>query len=165
LSQPESTNRRTLRFAEQAASASLILLALAVIVWQGFGTGQESSDLAWNEAEPSTSTVAEVADSSTPLRFHQASAVQKDSAPPQYQVDINTADWPALTLLPNIGETLARRIVAHREANGAFHRVDDLTNVRGIGEKTLAHLKPHCFVAPTSPEVLVQKSESKVQSH
>jgi len=60
-----------------------------------------------------------------------------------YQVDINRASWPEMAQLPDIGETLARRIVASRESTGPFRDHDDLQRVRGIGPKTLAGIKPY----------------------
>jgi competence protein ComEA len=38
---------------------------------------------------------------------------------------------------------LARRIVEHREAKGLFRQLDDLLQVKGIGPRLLARLKPH----------------------
>ncbi len=61
-------------------------------------------------------------------------------------IDINMADADALQTLPGIGETKAAAIIAHREANGPFATVDDLKNVKGIGEKTLEKLKAHITV-------------------
>ena len=61
-------------------------------------------------------------------------------------IDINTADTAALQTLPGIGETKAAAIIDHREANGPFATVDDLQNVKGIGEKTLEKLKEHITV-------------------
>ena len=61
-------------------------------------------------------------------------------------IDINTADAAALQTLHGIGETKAAAIIAHREANGPFATVDDLQNVKGIGEKTLEKLKEHITV-------------------
>lgn len=49
--------------------------------------------------------------------------------------DINTVSADELSLIPGIGETLAERIVAHREEHGPFRDVTDLTAVPGIGEK------------------------------
>ncbi len=56
-------------------------------------------------------------------------------------IDINTADATTLQGLPGIGTIKAAAIIAHREANGPFASVDDLKNVKGIGEKTLERLK------------------------
>ncbi len=61
-------------------------------------------------------------------------------------IDLNMADAATLQTLPGIGETKAADIVAHREANGPFATVDDLQNVKGIGEKTLEKLKEHITV-------------------
>jgi len=58
-------------------------------------------------------------------------------------VNINTADFEQLQLLPRIGPSLAQRIVDFRETNGDFTSVDELVAVRGIGEKSLLSMKPY----------------------
>ena len=58
----------------------------------------------------------------------------------------NAASTRGLDALPGIGETLAQRIIDYRNANGPFGSVDDLTKVKGIGEKTLEKLKPYATV-------------------
>lgn len=58
------------------------------------------------------------------------------------RINLNTASADALEQLPGIGPTLSRRIVAHRQAHGPFAAVDDVALVHGIGEKTVARLKP-----------------------
>ena len=55
--------------------------------------------------------------------------------------DINTADKEALMELPGIGEKLAERIVAYREANGPFTSVEEIMEVDGIGEGKFADLE------------------------
>lgn len=53
-------------------------------------------------------------------------------------VNINTADKQTLmTEINGIGEARAEAIVTYREANGPFKSVDDLLNVKGVGEATL----------------------------
>ena len=58
-------------------------------------------------------------------------------------IDINSATAKEFERLHGIGPQIAGRIVAYREKNGAFKRVDDITKVRGIGPKTLERLRPH----------------------
>lgn len=59
-----------------------------------------------------------------------------------YQLDVNRASWFEWTLLEGIGEKLARRIVADREANGSFATIEDVQRVPGIGPKTWEQIRP-----------------------
>ncbi|MDQ2693803.1 MAG: ComEA family DNA-binding protein [Pseudomonadota bacterium] len=52
-------------------------------------------------------------------------------------VNINTATAEELMTLPEIGPKKAAAIIEHREQNGPFQQVDDLTKVKGIGPKTV----------------------------
>lgn len=56
-------------------------------------------------------------------------------------VNINTATSSELQTLSGIGESKAQKIISYRESNGPFASVDDLTNVSGIGEKTLESIR------------------------
>ena len=54
------------------------------------------------------------------------------------QVDINRADAATLAAeLNGVGTSKAAAIVAYREANGPFSHIEDLSNVKGIGIKTV----------------------------
>lgn len=55
----------------------------------------------------------------------------------QGKIDINTASIEELSQLNKIGPTTAERIVAYRNANGPFQTIEDLKNVKGIGDKIL----------------------------
>ena len=57
------------------------------------------------------------------------------------KVDLNLASGRQLESLPGIGPALAQRIIDHREKNGPFRRIEDLMNVRGIGEKKFLKLE------------------------
>jgi competence protein ComEA len=56
-------------------------------------------------------------------------------------VDLNTADLATLEELPGVGPVLAQRILDHRESTGGFTAVDELQEVSGIGDQTLADLR------------------------
>jgi competence protein ComEA len=66
---------------------------------------------------------------------------------------INQADWPELAELPEIGPTLARRIVESRESAGPFADHEDLRRVRGIGPLTLERMRPYLLPMPVSGAV------------
>jgi competence protein ComEA len=72
------------------------------------------------------------------------SGVAAGSAPvaPVGPLDLNTADEAALDALPGIGPSTAKAIVDHRREIGRFTSVDQLLDVRGIGEAKLEQLRP-----------------------
>jgi competence protein ComEA len=70
-------------------------------------------------------------------------AVAAAKPAPAGKVNINTASAEQLTVLPGIGPKLAARIVEYRQKSGAFKSVQELMNVRGVGEKNLKKIEPY----------------------
>jgi len=68
------------------------------------------------------------------------------SRPAYASIDINTATESELDLLPGVGPATARKIIDYRTANGDFKSVDELEQVKGIGPKKLADIRPYCRV-------------------
>ena len=62
-----------------------------------------------------------------------------------HEVNINTADKELLTQLPGIGPVTADMILKYRSTNGQFSNIDDLTQIKGIGTKTLEKLRPYLY--------------------
>lgn len=88
---------------------------------------------------------------------YQLAQVRTDSGAPQRGaqfralprlgvVNVNRASPSELERVPHIGPVLARRIVAHREQHGPFTRIDELKQVKGIGEKTFAKIRPYLII-------------------
>ncbi|MGH8867614.1 MAG: helix-hairpin-helix domain-containing protein [Actinomycetes bacterium] len=57
-------------------------------------------------------------------------------------LDLNTATLDQLEELPGVGPVLGQRIIDHRTSIGGFSSVDELLEVSGIGEQTLADVQP-----------------------
>lgn len=64
------------------------------------------------------------------------------------RIDLNTATLSDLTRLPGIGEKKGQAILDKRTELGGFQSVDQLLEVRGIGEGILARISPYVTVTP-----------------
>ncbi|MHC5251951.1 helix-hairpin-helix domain-containing protein [Listeria kieliensis] len=62
------------------------------------------------------------------------------------KVNINQATAQDLEQVPGIGKAKAAAIIEYREKEGLFTKIEDLTQISGIGEKTLEKLKAHLEV-------------------
>jgi competence protein ComEA len=81
----------------------------------------------------------------------QEKAVTAKAAVPQV-VNINTAPAEQLSRLPGVGPKTAARIVEYRQKSGGFKKIEELMNVRGIGEKTFLKMKDQLTVAAPKAE-------------
>lgn len=73
----------------------------------------------------------------SPVTYAAKSTVKKAAVEKRVldKVNINRASIPELTALQGVGEQKAVAIVKYRNANGKFKSVDELAEVKGIGEK------------------------------
>lgn len=114
--------RLWLRRADQAVVAGIVAIALAALVghwiYQG---GLRQRMLEVDRVEPGTI---------------------------EFIVDINSAPWPELTVVPGVGETLAKRIVERREQVGPYRDLDELREIRGIGPRVFERIKPYLIPLP-----------------
>ena len=74
------------------------------------------------------------------------------TAPSTTMININTASATDLERLPGIGAKTASRIVEYRQKNGPFKKVEELMNVRGVGEKNFLKLRTQISVAATKAD-------------
>ncbi|NOU68044.1 hypothetical protein GC096_28855 [Paenibacillus sp. LMG 31461] len=121
----------------------------------------ESSSSSEVISTPSSSTGAITQTSPSPSTStsepHPTSAVSPVppaiTAPPSNEaqkglLDLNTATLEQLDKLPGIGESKAKAILEYRMKKGRFKRVEELMDVKGIGEKMFEKLKGSVFVGP-----------------
>jgi comEA protein len=80
----------------------------------------------------------------------QASAPRPEATTvkPAALINLNTATTTELESLPGIGTKVAARIVEYRTKKGPFHKVEELMNVQGVGEKSFLKLRAQLTVSP-----------------
>ena len=101
----------------------VVLMLLAVVAMAAIPAAAQQTATE-KPAKPSAATPARPAGPATPL------------------VNLNTATQAQLESLPGLGPKVAERILEYRQKNGSFKKVEDLMNVKGIGEKSFLKLKP-----------------------
>ncbi len=68
-------------------------------------------------------------------------------------IDLNQASAAQLESLPGVGEVTAARIIEYRQENDGFKKIEELMNVRGIGERSFLRLRPLVTVGtPPKPD-------------
>ena len=90
------------------------------------------------------------------LQMRRVELIDIDEAPlveRPFLVDVNEADWAELAQLPGVGETIAKRIVESRQAQGPFLDHSDLQRVRGIGPRTVESLRDYLVPMPQADSI------------
>jgi competence protein ComEA len=127
---------------DRAARWTLLALsgvALVLLAWRGYGLS----------------------------RYSTAPAPIERNVVPLAPMDLNAAGEADLASIPGLGETLAARIVLHRKTHGEFRSVEDLRQVKGVGDKTLARVRPFVQIgtyteaAPPAPAKAMDASGTK----
>lgn len=144
----------------------LVMLAatMGAIFWIGWsvppsiGQGQRGGVKAVDEPVMATNANPALSDTTTPQGLSEqpirgatvAGKSARASTKQGHQLDLNRATAAELQQLPGIGPVLAKRILDHRKRHGGFASIDDLLDVKGIGRKKMARLRPLVMVQATA---------------
>lgn len=119
---------------KQHISLLLILTFLFIAFTSGFFLGRNYQHAPIQVSVPKTMFTP--AEQTTPIPEETDASTE----PVSFPININSAGEAEFTALPGIGDILAQRILDYRQENGDFHRVEDLMNVEGIGEKRMEEI-------------------------
>ncbi|MFN3567924.1 MAG: ComEA family DNA-binding protein [Caldimicrobium sp.] len=87
------------------------------------------------------------------LYFNYTSNVCCSTINIQEKIDINRATLEQLKSLPGIGEVTAKAIIDLREKKGGFKSIEELKEVKGIGEKKLEVLRNYVTIGSESKDI------------
>jgi competence protein ComEA len=78
----------------------------------------------------------------------EAEGQASQGSKPATLVNLNTATAPQLETLPGIGPKTAAAIIEYRQKNGGFKKIEELMNIKGIGEKAFLKIRELITVTP-----------------
>ena len=102
--------------------------------------------------EPEAAELAEVLPEKQARKLALTDILKADDAPKKDtpvsipRMNINTANMRQLEMLPGVGPSIAERIIAYRSQVKPFDSVEELMEIKGIGEKKFAKMQPYVFL-------------------
>lgn len=118
----------------------VIILGGSAIIWQdklkGEKVNRENQEVAALQAQNDLLR-EQLSDSQKQV----AGASAQDEKTQSDKININIATAEELDTLPNIGPARAADIIAYREENGSFQSIEEIKNIKGIGDKSFEDLK------------------------
>ena len=136
--------RKSMMKLRNASLVLIVLTAAFLLFGAGFCVGRMQSGeeiRVITEQEAIAETLHSTEESTT---TQQGTTTQQNA-----KLNLNTATAEELMTLPGIGEVLAGRIVAYREAHGSFSSIDELAEVEGIGEKRIDAIRDYVTLGGT----------------
>lgn len=136
-------------------AVTIILLASMEQFFQNYRIGlaaELENDLAFDleilsEDKKANVTVNEKEEKNANLEQEQTNKKsQTEEEKKESKININTASLEELQKVPGIGPVIAQRILDYRKEVGRFLSLDELREVKGIGEKTFEKLKPYLTI-------------------
>ena len=124
----------------------MIRLMTAALV--AFALG--AATLGAQEPAPPGTEKASTVKASTAKASPAKAGPAKASATADAPVNLNTATVTQLETLPGVGTKTAELILEYRQKNGSFKKIEELMNVRGVGEKSFLKMKP--LLTVTTPK-------------
>lgn len=120
----------------------LILVGSGIILWDKFYRAKATQE---------SQIVAELKAQNDLLRLQlsnissqsqqQIAGASTSSENQSGKININTADATELDKIPNIGPARAADIIAYRSSHGGFKTIEEMKNIKGIGDKTFESMK------------------------
>lgn len=138
---------------------AMLAATAAVVVWVGWPVEEDRSGRDSVSADQESSRSTRVADADAPAFDPSTKTV---SGTTDRRLDINRATVEQFEGLPGIGPALAQRIVEERKARGPFRSIEDLRNVKGLGEKRLKRLRPLLIASPANSRITGAGSHNPV---
>ncbi len=122
----------------------LVLLGLFIVgsgVWYVRRTAASGERMDWRRQQQRLQTAFQAPAAKAEPPMPAAPPLTSKQRAISTKININSASAKELERLPRVGPVMAQRILSFRTEHGPFRSVEDLKQIKGIGEKTLARIR------------------------
>ena len=136
--------------------ALLLGITVSLLIWMGRPTPPERELRASHSVTgvKAAAVVSSLTESQSGAESRTTSPLSDNAIPRSAtaKVDLNSATIEQLQRLPGIGPVLAERIVTYRNNNGLYDYIEQLLEVKGIGQIRLERLRPLLILSKRSTQ-------------
>lgn len=119
--------------------ALVILAGSGLLIWQRLGVGRNAESVQITELKNQNELLRSQLSEQAP----QVAGVATENTSENLtdKINLNSASLEELDTLPGIGPARAADIIAYRESKGGFKTIEEITNIKGIGDATFEKMK------------------------
>ena len=134
---------------ERFKKTAILIIAVIFIVQRSvvyFQEKKETNEIVFYSLPPQSESVRELPVESNETVIIKETENEQSEKTVSDKININTADSEELQKLYRIGPALAERIIEYRNSFGDFVTIEEIMEVKGIGEKTFEKIKDEICV-------------------
>ena len=134
---------------ERFKKTAILIIAVIFIIQRSvvyFQEKKETNEIVFYSLPPQSESVRELPVESNEIIIIKETENEQSEKTVSDKININTADSEELQKLYRIGPALAERIIEYRNSFGDFVTIEEIMEVKGIGEKTFEKIKDEICV-------------------
>lgn len=115
----------------------VILIGGGLIIWQKYDQNNQKGNKQTEKLQKQNDLLRQELSNQS----QQVAGATVENQTQGEKININTADLTELDKISGIGPAIAQRIIDYRNTNGDYQTIEDIKNIKGIGDVTFEKMK------------------------